>query len=322
MAEMSSGESLYIVSQAQCQYYYSTIDYTNPPPFHPGFLFWVKELAAPNVTKADIIKFIKYYGTHFLTEVTFGAKFIKKHKLSQKAYQSMKNEKLSVEVQASYSGAFSVQGGFVMSKETLQAVSKFQQSVETSTITVGAAPPSNGEAMTWAASVKDNPVPTLYTLSEIHNLFSGQFIKGLPANVNLTVVRERLRTVGKDYCRELMHEGQVDSCEDNILFGNTFRDVVIHESGTHVIINQQPLMISIVYHGFDLVPRSRFGGSRTKKGEGVGKGEEETRSGKIRLRGPESGPRVNCACSKSDLLIMCTVQSSSSTTRCVLLLKT
>ena len=53
----------------------------------------------------------------------------------------------------------------------------------------------------------------------------------------------------------------------------------------------------------DLVPRSRFGGSRTKKqGRGEGKGEKETRSGKIRLRGPESGPRVNCACPKSDML--------------------
>ena len=52
--------------------------------------------------------------------------------------------------------------------------------------------------------------------------------------------------------------------------------------------------------GSDLVPRSRFGGSRTKKqGKGEGKGEEETRSGKIRLRGPESAPRVNCACPKS-----------------------
>ena len=34
----------------------------------------------------------------------------------------------------------------------------------------------------------------------------------------------------------------------------------------------------------DLVPRSRFGGSRTKnRGRGEGKGEEETRSGKIRI---------------------------------------
>ena len=247
VAEMSSGESLYIISQAQCQYYYSTIDYIRPPPFHPGFLFWVKKLAAPDITKADIIKFIKYYGTHFLTEVTFGAKFIKKHKLSQKAYQSLKNEKISVEVQASYSGAFSVKGGVSISKEKKKAVSKFQQSVETSTITVGAAPPSNGEAMTWAASVQENPVPTLYTLSEIHNLFSGQFIKGLPANANLTAVRERLRTVGKDYCRELMYEGQVDSCEDAIHLGKTFHDVSVRPSGRHVIINRHETLLMMFY---------------------------------------------------------------------------
>ena len=37
------------------------------------------------------------------------------------------------------------------------------------------------------------------------------------------------------------------------------------------------------------VARSRFGGSRTKKqGRGEGKGEEETKSGKIRLRGPRA----------------------------------
>ena len=68
----------------------------------------------------------------------------------------------------------------------------------------------------------------------------------------------------------------------------------------HSILSTKP-WFTVVYRG--LVPRSRFGGSRTKKrGRGEGKGEEETRSGKIRLRGPESGPRVNCACSKSDML--------------------
>ena len=50
------------------------------------------------------------------------------------------------------------------------------------------------------------------------------------------------------------------------------------------------------------MPRSRFGGSRTKKqGRGEGKGEEETRSGKIRIEtsadwlfhnGRESSTRV------------------------------
>ena len=78
-----------------------------------------------------------------------------------------------------------------------------------------------------------------------------------------------------------------------------------------------------IWANCDLVPRSRFGGSRTKnRRRGEGKGEEEARSGKIRLRGPESGPRVNCACSKSDLFFMCAVQTLSSIPCCVLLLKT
>ena len=42
--------------------------------------------------------------------------------------------------------------------------------------------------------------------------------------------------------------------------------------------------------------------SSKKRGRGEGKGEEETRSDKIRLRGSQSGPRVKCACPKSDML--------------------
>ena len=47
----------------------------------------------------------------------------------------------------------------------------------------------------------------------------------------------------------------------------------------HDLRNRSPLL----YQLSDLVPRSRFGGSRTKKGEGEGKGEEETRSSKVRI---------------------------------------
>ena len=66
------------------------------------------------------------------------------------------------------------------------------------------------------------------------------------------------------------------------------------------IVVSSPLTVVMIP---DVVPKSRFGGSRTKKqGRGEGKGEEETRFGKIRLRGPESGPRVNCACPKSAML--------------------
>ena len=156
------------------------MDVTEPPPFQPGFVRWAKRLAKPDANKNDVIQFIKYYGTHFVMEVTFGARFTKNHKVSQTKYEELRSKKVSVEAQASYSGAFSVGGGFSMDKEQRSAASNFQKSVQTSTITVGAAPPSNGDALTWASSVQENPVPITYSLSAIHNLFTERYSKNLP----------------------------------------------------------------------------------------------------------------------------------------------
>ena len=82
---MSKGEFLFVISHTECHNYYSTIDIMNPPPFHPGFLAWTKKLSNSNVSDEEVLKFVEYFGSHFFTEVTFGAKFIQKHKVSQSA---------------------------------------------------------------------------------------------------------------------------------------------------------------------------------------------------------------------------------------------
>ena len=209
---MSSGEFLFVLSQAICHYYYSSLDLTSPPPFHPGFLRWAARLAEPDATQSDVIRFVKYYGTHFLSEVTFGARFVKKHKVSKTNYEELKSSKFSVEAQASYSGAFDVGGGFSMGTKQRSAVAKFQESVETSTVTVGAAPPSNGDALTWAATVQDNPVPSKYSLTPIHELFTETFAQSF--NFDLSVVRERLQNASSLYCQYLKKRGAVRTCED------------------------------------------------------------------------------------------------------------
>ena len=226
VAQMSSGEFLYIISQAQCRYYFSKIDVTDPPPFHPGFVSWAKRLASSNVNQNDIIEFIKYYGTHYVSEVTFGARFMKKHKVSQTKYEELRHKKVSVEAQASYSGMFSVGGGLSMDSEQRSAAYNFQKSVDTSTVTVGAAPPSNGDAMTWASSVQENPVPITYSLSPIHNLFSERFSKRLP-EVDLGAVRVRLINASKNYCQALKQAGRIDSCDDSINLGITLQGVEV-----------------------------------------------------------------------------------------------
>ena len=215
VAQLSSGEFLYIISQAQCRYYFSKISVTDPPPFHPGFVSWVKRLVSFGASPHDIIEFIKYYGTHYVSEVTFGARFIQKHKVNQTKYKELRNKKISVEAQASYSGLFSVGGGLSMDSEQRSAASNFQKSVETSTVTVGAAPPSNGDALTWASSVQDNRIPIKYSLSAIHDLSTERYSENLPG-VNLNVMRDRLINGSKNYCQALIEEGRIDSCDDSI----------------------------------------------------------------------------------------------------------
>ena len=117
-----------------------------------------------------------------------------------------------------------------MDKEQRSAASNFQKSVQTSTITVGAAPPSNGDALTWASSVQENPVPITYPLSAIHNLFTERYSKNLPG-VNIVAVREKLINASKNYCQALKDEGRVDSCEDSIHLGTSLQGVGVLQFG-------------------------------------------------------------------------------------------
>ena len=61
---------------------------------------------------------------------------------------------------------------------------------------------------------------------------------------------------------------------------------------------------------------------RRIKKRGRGREKRQRDLAKYDCVGQNLAHASNCACSKSDLFFMCTVQSSSSITRCVLLLKT
>jgi hypothetical protein len=80
--------------------------------------------------------------------------------MESKKYETSIESGVNVAISASYSGIVSVCGGFSMDSSQKEKASEFSKSVETITISVGAAPPANGDAMTWASTVKDSPVPS------------------------------------------------------------------------------------------------------------------------------------------------------------------
>lgn len=211
-SEIVTGESVFILSTANCHYYFSKIISDRSPMFDDVFLQWVYKLNATEWHPELYFNFFETFGTHFPTEVTFGARFTYEYKMNSKSYESKKSTGVDVGVQASYSGLFSAGGGFNMDSSQKQAASEFSKDVTTRTITVGAAPPANGDAMTWASEVKNSPVPTAYKLSSLEQLFSERYMGHL--NIDHTRISGLIATNKHEYCLYLLREGKVDSCEN------------------------------------------------------------------------------------------------------------
>ena len=89
---------------------------------------------------------------------------------------------INIESSASYSGRISLTGGFALDKSEQESASNFKKLVTTKTITKGAPPPADGDVMTWASTIKDNPVPVKYTLTPIANMFTAKHMASLNVN--------------------------------------------------------------------------------------------------------------------------------------------
>ncbi|KAK7476541.1 hypothetical protein BaRGS_00032221 [Batillaria attramentaria] len=184
------------------------------PPFHHVFLDWIMDL---NRTDDDDVymEFFENYGTHFLTEVKFGASFTYEYKMATSTYKKETSEGVDVAVAASYSGLFSVGGGFNMDSSQKEAASSFQKKVTTRTITIGAAPPANGDAMTWASTVKESPVPVSYDLRSIEDLFSERFMTAdymQAYDLDYQRIEKKIKETKQKYCARLRDQGLVNNC--------------------------------------------------------------------------------------------------------------
>ncbi|KAH3850754.1 hypothetical protein DPMN_093227 [Dreissena polymorpha] len=206
-SEMSTGEFVFIISSAKCNYYFSKLITEEAPDFDPVFVKKVHTLNATGQNPELYHEFFETYGTHFPTEVTFGARFIYEHKMSSTKYESETKSGVNVAVQASYSGMFSAGGGFNMDSDQRQSASDFSKSVETKTITVGAPPLSDGDAMTWASHVKTSPVPTTHKLPSIELLFTERYRGKM--NVDHDRIRKNIDTYKQEYCSYLRENGKL-----------------------------------------------------------------------------------------------------------------
>ena len=200
-SSMSSSKNVIILSSAKCNYYFAKLDEKRPPPLSKSFIETVKKLKNEN----DVFSLFKYYGTHFQTYTLFGARFTYYHKMSQSSFQSESSSSTSVSVKASYSGLFSLGGGFGMDSSQSKMARDFLSKVETSTLSIGAPPPATGNAMQWASTVKETPIPVKYKLKGINELFTKDYFKG--TGVDYEAKKDLILKGKAQYCQHLQLKG-------------------------------------------------------------------------------------------------------------------
>ncbi|KAK3610056.1 hypothetical protein CHS0354_032141 [Potamilus streckersoni] len=223
---VSDAKVVVIYSKANCNYYISKLEKTQPPPFDPEFLKWVIKLNKTLYNESEqekiiYLNFFEYYGTHFLHTVTFGASFVHEYKMSASNYTSMRELGVDIAATASFSSTLiSVQGGFNLVESKKSIANQFLSTVQERTITKGAPPPADGEARTWASVVQETPIPTTYVLGSLEDLFTQEYMESL--GVSYDEIKHKITAYKGDYCHFLRDKGILDNCLD-------FVDVIVLE---------------------------------------------------------------------------------------------
>ena len=217
-SKVSTGESVLIMSQATCRYYKTRLDTETPPALHDNFINKVNSIVSAATTDKEsaVHDFLDVYGTHFFTDIDFGARYTKEHEMSFSQYEVASSRSIAVSAQASFSGVVQVGGGASLSTDQREAASDFQKRVKTTTITIGATPPASGDAMEWASTVKDDPMPIRFSLSSIEDLFTSQFMSAVP---NFDDARTALLAHRGTYCADLSDRLGVDNTCDVVYSG-------------------------------------------------------------------------------------------------------
>ena len=215
-----SHQTLYISSQSQCEAYGASID---DAPFSDGFFNAVHYL--PEIlnssTKLDYLTFIQEHGTHIVTALKMGGRFGVRSEFSTTNYSNLCSSGVNIKASAGYSGLVDVSASLATDAQKKAAQLFNDQRHGYKMYQVGGDPPvdQNGTAFKWAQTVKNDPLPLSYSLTEMYKYFTSQYF---PNITNINEKKENLRNVTLDYC--MAHALDTSLCQKD--FGPAKSDVI------------------------------------------------------------------------------------------------
>jgi hypothetical protein len=197
-------------STAKCSSYVAALNYGQPPPTHPDFKNAIKRLGDIDHSPQPWINLFDDYGTHFLTTIKMGARYVVSSYFDKSKFQKMKTDLhgigLSVGAVATASAGISVTGkkggqtdaGItkevqtsydLLSPKEKSGVDTVEGMMEKQSISAVGAPLTEGGVENWLKQVGENPVPVRFETREI--CFHPAMTGNLP---------ERCQKVLKNYC--------------------------------------------------------------------------------------------------------------------------
>ena len=148
-------------------------------------------------------RFIKSFGTHFISKSTMGALFGEQSMISKEAWTEMVSNGVDIKFEASVSAMFNV--NFTVNQTNDETETFRRETEERFTYSRGALPPVDGKTLTWAQTSIDHPNVLSITLERLDTLPIDEFVSA--------AVISNLRLALDEYCPALVEEGALKSCK-------------------------------------------------------------------------------------------------------------
>ena len=215
-----SRQTVFISSQAQCEVYGASVD---DAPLTDFFVKAVNSLSEVinSSTKHDYLTFIQKYGTHIVTALKMGGRFGVRSEFSTTDYSNLCSSGVNVKASAGYSGQVDVSASLATDDHKKAAQSFNDKRHSYKMFQVGGHPPvdENGTTFEWAQTLKNDPLPLSYSLTEMYKFFT---LQNFPNITNIDKKKENLRNVTLDYC--MAHASDKSLCQKD--FGPNKSDVI------------------------------------------------------------------------------------------------
>ena len=218
--EIRKGKSVFIRTESTCSIYNGTIDQTRPPKLHESFSSAVimlgHHLVKNKLKDSHLVDFVERYGTHFITDALFGAKFGMEYQFSSDSYKKMKEKGLKISVSAEYAGLFTA-GVSASTEKNRKDAETFQKESKNKFIySYGSQISSDGNELTWASAAAKDPLPIKVWIKKIHHLINNNNLNVSDKTLSHRNIK-RLRHAVKDfvekkYCLILQKKGKVVDC--------------------------------------------------------------------------------------------------------------